>query len=83
MTRERQIDSLSTNRLSERPLLTERKMENGKNAIGLISKSTILHVHQVFLYISLPSLHDYDRRENAYMFVGRREDKTTTFFFFS
>ena len=29
-------------------------------AIGLISKATILHVHHAFLYISLPSLHDYD-----------------------
>ena len=34
--------------------------ENGKNAIGLISKTTILHMHHAFLYISLPSLHDYD-----------------------
>ena len=35
---------------------------NGKatKAIGLISKTTILHVHHAFLYISLPSLHDYD-----------------------
>ena len=69
MARERQTDSLSTNRLSERPLLIERTIENGKNAIGLISKSTILHVHHVFLYISLPSLHDYHRRENAYFHV--------------
>ena len=29
-------------------------------AIGLISKTTILHVHHTFLYISLLSLHDYD-----------------------
>ena len=29
-------------------------------AIGLISKRTILQVHHAFLYISLPSLHDYD-----------------------
>ena len=29
-------------------------------AIGLISKTIILHVHHAFLYISLPSLHDYD-----------------------
>ena len=34
--------------------------ENGKKAIGLISKTTTLHVHHAFLYISLPSLHDYD-----------------------
>ena len=29
-------------------------------AIGLISKTIILHVHHAFLYMSLPSLHDYD-----------------------
>ena len=34
--------------------------ENATKAIGLISKTTILHVHHAFLYISLPSLHDYD-----------------------
>ena len=33
---------------------------NGKKAIGLISKTTTLHVHHFFLYISLPALHDYD-----------------------
>ena len=30
-----------------------------KKAIGLISKTTTLHVQHTFLYISLPSLHDY------------------------
>ena len=34
--------------------------ENGKKGIGLISKTTTLHVHHAFLYISLPSLHDYN-----------------------
>ena len=33
---------------------------NAAKTIGLISKTTILHVHHAFLYISLPSLHDYD-----------------------
>ena len=30
-----------------------------EDAKGLISKTTILHVQHAFLYISLPSLHDY------------------------
>ena len=34
--------------------------ENVKKAIGLLSKTTSLHVHHAFLYISLPLLHDYD-----------------------
>ena len=29
-------------------------------AIVLLSETTTLHVHHAFLYISLPSLHDYD-----------------------
>ena len=31
-----------------------------KKARGLLRKTTTLHVHHAFLYISLPSLHDYD-----------------------
>ena len=34
--------------------------EDVKKAIRLISKTTILHLHHAILYISLPSLHDYD-----------------------
>ena len=34
--------------------------ESGKNAIGLISKTIILHMHQAFLYISLLSMHEYN-----------------------
>ena len=33
---------------------------NATKAKSLISKTTILHVHHAFLYVSLPSLHDYD-----------------------
>ena len=36
-------------------------MENHvKKAIGLISKTTTLHVHHTFLYISFLSLYNYD-----------------------
>ena len=34
--------------------------ENGKKAIGQISKTKTLQVHHAFLYISFPSLHDYN-----------------------
>ena len=37
-----------------------RQQERKKNAVGLISKTTTLHVHHAILYISLPSLHDYN-----------------------
>ena len=36
-----------------------------------------------FLYISLPSLHDYDVKIPNFTFSGGREHKTTTSFFFS
>ena len=56
---------------------------NSKNAIGLISKTTTLHVHHAFWYISLPSLHDYNVKLPNFTFCRGREHKTTTFFFFS
>ena len=34
--------------------------ETVKKTIGLMSKTKTLHVHHAFLYISLPSLHDYN-----------------------
>ena len=37
-----------------------RQQERKKNAVGLISKTTTSHVHHAFLYIYLPSLHDYN-----------------------
>ena len=54
-----------------------------KNKIGLISKTTTLHVHHPFLYIYLRSLHDYDEINYNLTFCGRREHKTTTLFCFS
>ena len=46
-----------------------------------IGKTTTLHVHRTFLYISLPSLHDYDVKFPNFTFCGGREHKTTSFFF--
>ena len=56
--------------------------ENGKKAIGLISKTTTLQVHHAFLYISLPSLPDYNVKVPEFTFCRGREHKTTTFFSF-
>ena len=50
---------------------------NATKAIGLISKTTILHLHHAFLYISLPSLHDYDvKMPNFTMYRGSTEATT-------
>ena len=46
--------------------------ENVKKAIGLLSKTTSLHVHHTFLYISLPLLHDYDVKMPSFTFYGER-----------
>ena len=46
-----------------------------------IGKTTILHVHHAFLYISFLTLHDYDMKMPNFRFCGRCEHKTTFFFF--
>ena len=40
-------------------------------------------MHHAFLYISLPSLHDYDVKTLNFTFCGGRERKTTTLYFVS
>ena len=57
--------------------------KNDKKAIDFIGKTTTLHVHHAFLYISLPSLHGYDVKMPIFTFCGEREHNTTTFFLFS
>ena len=37
-----------------------RRQRERQKTIGLMSKTTTLHVHHAFLYISLPSLHNCD-----------------------
>ena len=56
--------------------------ENVKKAIGLMSKTTSLHVHHAFLYIfCLPLLHDCDVKMPSFTFYGGRKQATTNFFF--
>ena len=52
-----------------------------KKAIGLLRKTPTLHVHHAFLYISSPSLHDYDVKMPNYKFYGGRKQVTTSLFF--
>ena len=56
---------------------------DSKKAIRLISKTKTLHVNHAFLYISLPSLHNYNVKVPKFTFGRRQEHKTTTFYFFS
>ena len=53
--------------------------ENDKKAIGLLSKTTTLHVQHAFLYISLLSLHDYDLKMPSFTCYG---DVNKSFFLF-
>ena len=55
--------------------------EDVKKAIGLLRKTTTLHVHHAFLYISLPSLHDYDVKMFNCKFYGGRKQATMNLFF--
>ena len=53
---------------------------NVKNAIGLKSKTTILHVHHAFLYISLLSLHNQDGSWPNFKFTWERKRQGDKFY---
>ena len=57
--------------------------ENGKKAIGLNEQNNNFARASSFLYIPLPSLRDYNVKLRNFTFCRGREQKTTTFFFFS
>ena len=50
----------------------ENSKENVKHPKGLFSKTTTLDVHHAFLYISLPSPHDYDVKMPNFTCVNKR-----------
>ena len=52
-----------------------------KNPIDWISKTTTLHVHHAFLYISFLFLHDYDVKMPNLAFYGGRKQATTKFLY--
>ena len=52
---------------------------NVKKTIGLMSKTTTLHVHHAFLYIFLPLLHDCDVKMPIFTFYGGRKQAKTKF----
>ena len=61
------------------PLRSDDGNENVIKAIGLISKTTTLHVHHTFLYISLPSLHNNDVKMLNFMFYRGHKQAATNF----
>ena len=62
-------------------MTTATAARTSKNAIGLISKTTSLHVQHTFLYISLPSLLDYGVKIPNFTFYGGRKQAITNFSF--
>ena len=57
--------------------------KNGNKAIGLDWQNNNFTRASRFLYILLPSMHDYNVKVPNFAFCRGREQKTTTFFFFS
>ena len=52
--------------------LRRRRQRQRQKAMSLVGKTTTLHVHHAFLYIFLPSLHEYDVKwPNVKLFWGR------------
>ena len=51
----------------------QRQREGQKSNRVRLKKKTALHVHHAFLYISLPSLHDYNVKVRKITFCRRRE----------
>ena len=51
--------------------------EDVKKAVGLLRKTTTLHVHHAFLYIPF---HDYDVKMPSCKFFGGRTPATTNLF---
>ena len=58
-----------------------RQREQQKTQWAQISKTIILHVYHAFLYISQPSLYDFNVKMPYFSFFRGREHKTTFFSF--
>ena len=69
-----------TLRSINRDLKMRRRQRERQKRIK-ISKTTTLHVDHAFLYISLPSQHDYDVKIPNFTFYGGRKQATTKFSF--
>ena len=63
--------------------MTEIKFDDGDNGDGKKAINNNFARASLFLYISLPPLHDYNVKLPNFTFCRGREQKTKTFFFFS
>ena len=65
--------------LQRRRRRQRQRQRERQTAIGLLSKTTSLHVHHAFLYISLPFLHHYDAKMPKFTFYGGRNKRRRNF----
>ena len=59
-----------------------RRQRERQKSNTLNGQTKTLHVHHAFLYISLPSLHDYVRKMPNFTFYGGRKQGTAKFSFY-
>ena len=57
-----------------------RRQRERQKTIGLMSKTTNLHVHHAFLYISLPCLHNHGVKWPIFEFTWVRERQDDRFY---
>ena len=74
--------SLPLSSLLKLPLTKPRRRRQWERqqAIGLRSKTSTLHGHHVFWFISLPSLHNYDVKWSNYKLTVKRERQGDKFY---
>ena len=61
--------------------MTQTAMRTLKKTIGLIRKTTTLHMHHALLYISFLFLHDCDMKMPNFVLYGERKQATMKFCF--
>ena len=62
--------------------MTTTAATTAKKTVGLDWQTITVQVNQAFLYICLPSLHDYDVKIPNFTFCGELEHRATTCFFY-
>ena len=68
-------------RIGDFKMPRQRRQRERQKGTRLNRKTTTLHVHHTFLYISLPSQHDYDVKMPSFTFYGGPKQATAKFSF--
>ena len=76
-----QVQQVDTRNSGSQAMMMATAMQNWKNTSWNNQNNNFTHDH-TFLYISLPSLHDYNMKMPDVTFYGEHEHKEKTFFSF-